>query len=500
MKSVILINPLFNRQTAECLSLEILSSICKNLKLKSHIIDFNIEEDYIEKLKYILINENVILVGITLNELHLKELKSILNVIKKNSTYTHITVGGYFPSFNYERVLNTYPNIDSVVRGEGEETFFELAINIKKGKKINEISGLVIRENNKIICNNPRKLIVNLDLLPFPDREYYMKNNKIMRNIPHIYSSRGCYGKCSFCSIQNFYNFSNERNLCWRGRSAENVIDEIRIIIERYNQTEFIFFDDNFIGLDKERARKIAKYIINEGFNIKYAISTRPDDIDFETFLILKNSGLSHVFIGIESFSPRILEYYNKKIPLHKVLESIKILEKLELNVEIGFIMFNPIIDYDELLYNFKWLDKIRKNKIITALNVELELYEGQDLEKKIRQQGIVGDFYFNFFRYEIEDQYVKKIYNIIKEKETWFLDTYVKIKDYKRYKIIKDIEKRAKINYLFNKVQNLDFNYFRYVSYKIKESNFDEKFEKYRKKQIKDLNKINEEINQLFI
>src|SRR5690554_4733078 len=246
--NVLLINPLASRVPAECLSLEMLAAIAKRDGFHVKIIDFNLEQISMAEFQKILVALNPFIIGITLTELSIDITHELLSSIREKLVDIHITVGGYYPSYNYAEILQRYCEIDSVVRGEGEITFSELLFHVSNSKDWKEIAGIAYRQKNEIKVTAPRKLINDLDQLPFADREYYYTNkNKLIRDIPHIYSSRGCFGHCSFCSIHPFYGMSNE-NKKWRSRSPKKVIEEIDRLNNNYGYNEFVFFDDNFIG------------------------------------------------------------------------------------------------------------------------------------------------------------------------------------------------------------------------------------------------------------
>lgn len=498
---VLLINPLASRTPAECLGLEMLATIAKRDGFQVEIIDFNLEQISMNEFQIKLMALNPFIIGITLTELSIDITHELLSTIRKRLADVHITVGGYYPSYNSAEVLQRHCEIDSIVRGEGEATFSELLSCVSNSKDWKEIDGIAYNNGAEIKVNDPRKLIGDLDQLPFADRQYYYTNkDKLIRDIPHIYSSRGCFGNCSFCSIHPFYGMSNE-HIQWRSRSPENVIEEIEHLNNKYGYNELVFFDDNFIGtLDygKLRAERFAKILIDKNINITYSISTRPDNIDIELFRLLKLSGLKHVFIGVESFIPRILSLYAKGISVETNISAIEILQSLNISTEIGFIMFNPYITYDELKLNYEMLKKVRKGLMITTLNLELEIYKGQPLEKKLRKENRLREFKDCFFSYQMQDDYVQRVYDIVKEKEVWFMNTYNKIKDLKRYSKINDTLKIKAINQLYEDIQNFDFEYFEFALYNVLDSDFKNNMIDYRKRMQIRLSEIDRDANKL--
>ncbi|MFW9950838.1 MAG: B12-binding domain-containing radical SAM protein, partial [Candidatus Thorarchaeota archaeon] len=120
-----------------------------------------------------------------------------------------VLFGNYHATFNDTRILNKYSFIDACVRGEGEQTLLEIAEKSEKGRGFEDIRGLTYRNNGRVIRNNDRPLLENIDTLPYPNRsllgdvEYKNKVEGLDLSIgkfTSIASSRGCAFKCTFCS------------------------------------------------------------------------------------------------------------------------------------------------------------------------------------------------------------------------------------------------------------------------------------------------------------
>ena len=136
-----------------------------------------------------------------------------------------------------EKTLEEIRSADYVVVGEGEESFLDLINSLdKKGQLYQPIDGVVSRGSNNF---KPRKLIQNLDSIPFPKRDFYDKSNYIFGE--PLFTSRGCPFSCTFCAS----------HLTWtrkvRYRSVENVINELKAIKIKFNAKRIRILDDTFI-------------------------------------------------------------------------------------------------------------------------------------------------------------------------------------------------------------------------------------------------------------
>ena len=266
-----------------------------------------------------------------------KFVKKIAQQVKEMSHNTPIAVGGLFPTSEWKYCLTKCRNIDCVLLGESELTFLEIINKVSLGYNINdackEVEGVAWQVNGKISCNPKRVYNDKLDELPFPawhlvDLDQYFKQQRRIFELPQpclpILSSRGCPNPCTFC---NMYLVSGHR--C-RVRSAQNVLDEVAYLINRFGVRNFYFIDDNF-SFDLERSKRICHGFIEKGFKIKYnfhnGLSIKT--IDEELVHLMKKSGCTSVCLAVESGSERIRnKVYRKGLTTEKIIAGIWITAK----------------------------------------------------------------------------------------------------------------------------------------------------------------------------
>jgi len=232
----------------------------------------------------------------------LPDFAELISYLRKNGIKGHFTMGGHFPSVESKKVMDIIPELDSIVRCEGEFTILELFRYIKSDRLLSEISGLTFRLGSEIVINSPRPLITNLDELPFPKRE--RSSFEILGvGVSTILSSRGCYYDCSFCSIRQFYkeSFGPKR----RARSPRNVVDEMKMLHNKAGVRIFIFEDDDFYArnnIQKQWVNEFLKELKIKKIDkdIVWRISCRIDDIEEDILKKMIDSGLICIYIGIE--------------------------------------------------------------------------------------------------------------------------------------------------------------------------------------------------------
>lgn len=262
-----------------------------------------------------------------------------------------ILFGNYHATFNDTRILKKYPFIDACVRGEGENTLLEIAEKFEKGQGFEDIRGVTYRNNERIIRNNDRPLIENLNELPFPNRKLlgnveYKSEVEGLDIAPGKFtsaaSSRGCAFKCTFCSSSMFWNK-------WRPRSPENIVQELSIL-ENQGYQDLIWVDDNFT-INKKRLMKLSNLVRKEKIDLNWMAEGRVTQSSRELLTAMKLMGCKILSYGVESGSQRILDYYNKKINLNQVYDAIKNSKKVGIDIILAnFIVGAPIETREEII------------------------------------------------------------------------------------------------------------------------------------------------------
>ena len=243
-----------------------------------------------------------------------------------------VVMGGFHPTALPEEVLKL-SCVDVVVIGEGEETFRELVL---KGPS-RDVKGLAYREGGGIVYTGQRETIANIDSIRFPLRSlrperYGEKGNAY--SIDTIYTSRGCPWSCSFCA-------NDQMHKGWRGRSAENVVEEIALLHDPNNKKLLKIWDANFLT-NIGRAEKICDMMIERGLtNFRIMTESRAKDLVRAERILdkLRRIGLSKVGLGIESPNEATLARMNKKNTLGDVAKAIELCNKNSIGAEGYFII-----------------------------------------------------------------------------------------------------------------------------------------------------------------
>lgn len=165
----------------------------------------------------------------------LPQFRQIARHLRAVGIRSHFTIGGHFASLCHDEVLAHFPELDSVVRYEGEETLCELVERLSTGTDWRDIRGIAYLEADRVVVAEDRALIPDLDSLPFPYRPYEPETIGGFLTLP-LLASRGCARRCSFCSIHTFYRTAPGKVV--RVRKPGKVIEEM-LYLERYHQARF---------------------------------------------------------------------------------------------------------------------------------------------------------------------------------------------------------------------------------------------------------------------
>ena len=269
------------------------------------------------------------------------------------------------------------PIFDAAVIGEGEETFLEL---INSFPNIEKIKGLAYWKNNKLVINDIRPPIANLDTLPIPRREKWIE--KI--GMAYMITTRGCPYKCSFCSSPVIWGGC-------RSFSSERVVLETKEIIEKFKQNYFIFLDDIFI-LNKERLRAIVERLRDDGItkDVVFSCFGRVNLIDEEIIALLKTGNVQYLFFGMEFTSNSLLAKYKDQNPT--IQEGQKIIDLLYNNgirVRTSFIIGTPDETEKNLASTCDFIEKNKKKLFEIEIN-PLIAYPGTEIWKYVMKNKLI--------------------------------------------------------------------------------------------------------------
>ena len=258
--------------------------------------------------------------------------------LHKTRPDTRIILGGPGPT-GAGRILELYPWIEAVVRGEGEETIKEWADREnRRVSSILPIAGMTYRENGRIVAGPDRQRITDLDALPKP--AYHLIDFSKYR-ISRVVTTRGCAYRCTFCDVTALWgNRSVYRDL-------DTVIDEIVSLSQRVGHNVVGIVDDTFVQ-DRKRVRDFCEKLVARREDVVWSCFSRINLMSEELSELMARAGCRSVFYGIDSGSPVVAERTHKMVRPESVLPVVEFSAKLFDSVEASFIWGYPFEEFDD--------------------------------------------------------------------------------------------------------------------------------------------------------
>lgn len=302
-----------------------------------------------------------------------------------------VVMGGFHPTALPEEVLGL-DCVDLVVVGEGEATFREM---VRFGPS-RGIPGLAWIEHGGMVYTGARELISDVDSIRFPLRslrpERYGERSDAY-TIDTIYTSRGCPWACSFCANDRMHKR-------WRGRSPENVVEEIALLHDPKKKKLLKIWDANFLT-NVRRAEAICDLMIDRGLtNFRIVTETRARDVVRSERILgkLRQIGLRKVGLGIESPNPATLEKMNKQNALDDVSKAIGLLDGYGIGSEGYFIIGHHSESVEDTM---AYPEFARSLGLKQALFMVMTPYPGTRVFEEYQEKGDITsrdwDMYNNF-------------------------------------------------------------------------------------------------------
>ncbi len=301
------------------------------------IIDSNVLDYGVDDVRRELKSFYPDVVGITSSTPSIYEAYRVARAAKSLRDDCVVVMGGPHVTFLPEEAITESGSVDVVVLGEGEETFRELVDTIDHGGSLDSVRGIEYRKGDKTVVTKPRPFIRDLDKIPLPSFDMLPVEKYELQGVRYmpVISSRGCPFKCSFCASSRLFGG------CWRGRSPKNVVDEVRLIHDKFGIKNIEFVDDTFT-LNGKRAEEICDEILREGIDISWGASSRVDTINRKLAEKMRRAGCWIVYLGIESASQKILNAMGKKITINQIVEAVKTLKDVGIQILGSFILGFP--------------------------------------------------------------------------------------------------------------------------------------------------------------
>ncbi len=322
------------------------------------------------------------IVGVTSATLTYEPALEVVRTAKRAVPNCVTLMGGPHVTVMDEAALNENPEVDIVVRGEGEQTVLELAqlVSDSNLKSLGNVAGITFRKNGQVFRNPDRPFMEDIDSLPHPAHKHFdVSTYKVSgKTYLPIITSRGCPFQCAFCLASR---------MCGRGfraRSPRKVVDELEWLRDTYGAEAFAFYDDTFT-YDNPRAVAICEEMRNRKFNLPWDCRTRVDRVTPSLLAMLRSTNCLLIHFGVESGSQKMLNAMRKGTTVQQNATAIKWAKEAGISAAISVVLGYPG-ETPEMLE--ETLEFMRKTEPDYVYICEAVPYPGTEMYNVVKKLG----------------------------------------------------------------------------------------------------------------
>lgn len=276
-----------------------------------------------------------------------RKLLSIAAAVNAARHRPLFVIGGHGPAPEPAYFLRK-TGADVAVLGEGEATVLDLVDAIGEPSRLAGVAGIAWRQDDHVVVNERRPLITDVDSIPFPAYELFPMDYYRLLRMPHanstdfvlpMLSGRGCTFQCNFC-----YRMDSG----FRPRSAESIVEEIRLLTTRYGIT-YIAFGDELLMSSVQRTSELCEAFLRSGLSFKWECNGRLNYARPDLLALMKRAGCVFINYGIEAMDNQILKNMRKGLTTDVIIRGIE--ATLAAGISPGFnIIFGNIGENRETL------------------------------------------------------------------------------------------------------------------------------------------------------
>ena len=331
---------------------------------------------------------------------------AVIRMVKKDSRAFIVAGGPHFHPTARDAMLNV-PEIDCIVKGEGERAMAEIAQAVETGSSFANILGIYFRKNGQAVETPNRPLIDNLDSLPFPAYHLFNLPSYKLRvreaNLPAlgVSSSRGCPNQCTFCSMTSLQKHR------FRKRSPKLFLDEVEYLHKNYGYRGFLFNDDT-LTMDRNHINAICQGILSRKLNIAWSALARVNTVDREVLQLMKKAGCCHITYGVESGSDVTLRSLRKNTTVSQARRAVTMTAEIGIPLDALFILSLPGETMKEASKTISLINEFALIPRTRSIYAFTFIYPGTEVENQAFKEKILpADFSWN-------TEYKKSVYKVL--------------------------------------------------------------------------------------
>lgn len=460
-------------EVSEPIGIETIAPYVEEKNKDIELVLRSIELDDTKSIEAIFHGKPFSVIGISTKIRAFDRIEKLIKISQQLNHEAILVIGDIVSTFAYHKILEIYPNI-ICVRGEGEEAFSELVnLFIKYGnhftKYLVDVPNLAYFHQGRIIKTN--RSAINVKNAKHPKR-FSLDQISKQYGIAHLEASRGCiYSNCSFCGINEKYG-----ETAWRPFNINYIIKELEILSNAGFKSPY-FTDEDFFGNNVNRAIEIAneiikakkKELINPDMDFYFnarAGSVLGENIggiekSKEILALLKRAGLREIFIGFESGEKKQINRYKKMTTVQKNMAAIKVLDSVGVDLDAGFIFFDPNSTIENIRDNLDFILNTGLNTNYSRLLKKLRLQPFTKITDDFLLENPSSNINLNLvcYDYNFADSRVAEIFNNFSQWEAEDLDIIYNMQSFCRGEVESESE-RQEVKNIISTYRFLDIEY----------------------------------------
>jgi radical SAM superfamily enzyme YgiQ (UPF0313 family) len=401
----------------ENLGIGILAAVLEKHGHVPSILPFNVAGDTSAVVQRVMA-EQPEMVGLSIQFQHrAHEFLGLSKALRRAGYRGHVTSGAQFPTLAFKEVLEGDFGVDSVVLHDGEETLVDLVRAVEDGSSLGDVAGLALRSSDGVAFRTPeRRMPDDLDTVPFAAR-YRPHNQHLGVPFVPIIGGRGCWSKCSYCSIVAFYRDGREHGggRLFRVRSPENIAAEMALLWHRAGRPAiFCFHDDNFTMPSPERTLERVRAI--RGALDDYGVGrigivgkARPDTITPELAQQLAKLGVIRLYVGVENGSQEGGDHLRRGTQQNHVRGALAACREAGIFNCYNLLVFEPKATLETAKENLAFIRDHAEHPVNFC---RAEPYHGTPLHLELSREQDLGGSYLGW-NYSIEDDRAELLFRI---------------------------------------------------------------------------------------
>lgn len=318
-------------------------------------------------------------VGFSIYEVNIKLALQLARLVKMIDPSIVVVFGGPQATFMPKEALRIMPDVDVIMRQEGETIWPALVACIAANSDPSTVKGIVFMQDNKVVETSPAPFVRDLDLFPSPYANHVFDLRQHEAAV--MLTSRGCCFNCAFCYTPSAFG----RKI--RLHSPRRVLADMLICVKA-GVKRFFFADPSFT-FDKKRVTSIMRGIIIKRWNVEIWCETRTDLIDKPLLALMARAGVRYIAYGLESADENVNKILRKVIDLDQFEKIIKATHEVGIEPEVFTLYGLPGQTVESCLKTLDFLKKLKIKIVGNSAGQQLHLFYGTDIAADPARYGI---------------------------------------------------------------------------------------------------------------